>query len=115
MHELSIAETILEQAEREVRRSGEEGRVRRLELSIGSLSGVNCDSLRFAFDLLSPETMFAGAELRIEQPPAVCRCTACDAETDVNELVAQCPRCGSNDILIEGGRAMLLESIELAD
>jgi hydrogenase nickel incorporation protein HypA/HybF len=115
VHELSIVEAILEQAEREIRRSGQEGPVRRLELSIGRLSGINCHSLRFAFDLLSPETAFAGAELQINQPAAVCCCRACDTQSEVTELAVECPKCGSGDILIEGGRDMLLESIELDD
>jgi len=115
MHELSIVEAVLEQAEREVRRAGQEGPVRRLELSIGHLAGVNCDSLRFAFELLSPETEFAGAELQISQPAAVCRCRACGAESEVTELVVECPTCGGADVLIEGGREMLLESIELGE
>lgn len=115
MHELSIVEAVLEQAEREIRRSGQEGPVRRIELSIGHLSGINCDSLRFAFDLLSPETVFAGAELHINQPAAVCRCRTCGASSEVTELALECPQCGSGEILIEGGRDMLLESIELDD
>jgi len=115
VHELSIVEAILEQAEQEIRRSGQEGPVRRLELSIGHLSGVNCDSLRFAFDLLSPETAFAGAELQIHQPAAVCACRACGTRSEVTEFAVECPKCGSDDVLIEGGRDMLLESIELGD
>jgi len=115
VHELSIVEAILDQAEREIRRSGQEGPVRRLELSIGHLSGVNCDSLRFAFDLLSPDTAFAGAELQIHQPAALCCCRACGARNEVTEFAGECPKCGSDDILIEGGRDMLLESIELDD
>jgi hydrogenase nickel incorporation protein HypA/HybF len=115
MHELSIVEAVLEQAEREIRRAGQEGPVRRLELSIGHLAGVNCDSLRFAFELLSPESAFAGAELQIRQPAAVCRCRGCGAQCEVKELIAECPKCGSFEVSLEGGREMFLESIELAD
>jgi len=115
MHELSIVEALFEQAEREVRRSGHEGRVARLDLSIGHLSGVCCDSIRFAFDLLKPETMFAGAQLAIEEPPAVCRCEKCGARTEVAEITVDCPKCGSREVVIEGGREMLLQSIELED
>ena len=115
MHELSIVEALFEQAEREVRDSGHEGRVSRLELSIGHLSGVCSDSIRFAFELLKAETMFAAAELAIEEPPAVCRCEACGQKTDVTEITVDCPHCGSREVVIEGGREMLLESIELED
>ncbi len=115
MHELSIVQALFEQAEQEVRRSGHQGQVARLDLSIGRLSGVSCDSIRFAFDLLKSETMFHEAELTIAQPPAVCRCRACGAENDVTEITVECPACGSYDIVIEGGREMLLQSIELEE
>ena len=39
MHELSIVEALIEQVQREVRRAGQKGRVTRLELAIGTLSG----------------------------------------------------------------------------
>ena len=115
MHELSIVEALIEQVEREVRRSGQTGCVMRLELRIGRLSGVCPHSLRFAFDLLAPETSLAGAEMHITEPCAVCSCGTCGARTEIDELVAQCPRCGATDIHFEGGQDMLLESIELED
>jgi len=115
MHELSIVEALFDQAEREIRRLGHEGRVLRMDLTIGRLSGVNSDSIRFAFELLKPETIFDRAELAIEEPPAACRCRACGAESEVSDITAECPRCGSHDIIIEGGREMLLQSIELED
>ena len=54
MHELSIVEALIDQVGRELDRAGQQGRVLRLELSIGRLSGVNCESVRFAFGLLPP-------------------------------------------------------------
>ena len=115
MHELSIVEALIEQVEREVQRSGEAGRVVRLDLSIGRLSGVCPDSLQFAWGLLAPETSLAGAEMRISQPRAVCCCRDCGKRTEIEELVAQCPACGSPQIAFEGGQEMLLETIELED
>lgn len=115
MHELSIIEALIEQVEKEVRQSGQKGRVVRLELRIGRLSGVCPDSLLFAWELLAPETSMAGAVMDITQPMAVCRCRTCGARTEVEQLTAACPKCGSADVSIEGGQEMLLESIELED
>ena len=53
MHELSIVEALIDQVGQELDRAGQQGRVLRLELSIGRLSGVNPDSVRFAFGLLA--------------------------------------------------------------
>jgi hydrogenase nickel incorporation protein HypA/HybF len=121
MHELSIVEALIEQVQREVQRSGRAptagwpGRIRRLELAVGRLSGVSCDSLRFAFALLSGETLVAGAELQITEPKATCRCQACDARVEVDEITVRCPACGSLQVTVEGGRELLLESIEIEE
>jgi len=115
LHELSIVKTLIEQVEKEVRRSGHDGHVVHLDIIIGRLSGVNVDSIRFAFDLLSPDTLLEEANLRITEAKAVCLCEACDARTEIDELVANCPACGSEQITFEGGQDLLLESIELDD
>ncbi len=115
MHEVSIVETLIEQVEREVERSGHKGRVTRLELVIGRLSGVNIDSIRFAFEMLAPGTLLEAARVHIDEPKATCCCRSCGARAAVDGLVAQCPACGSGDAFIEGGRDLLLQSIELED
>jgi hydrogenase nickel incorporation protein HypA/HybF len=115
MHELSIAEALIEQVQREVRRAGQKGPVMRLELAIGRLSGVHCDSLRFAFELVSPGTLVEGAKLDIIEPRAVCRCRRCGVAQEIDELVVECPHCHSREISIESGRDLTLQSIELAD
>ncbi|MHC4401628.1 MAG: hydrogenase maturation nickel metallochaperone HypA [Planctomycetota bacterium] len=113
MHELSVAQSLIEQVEREVERAGEAGRVTRLDLVVGRLSGVHADALRFALDTLSPGTIVENAEVHVTQPGAFCSCRNCHARTEIDELVSQCPRCASEEVLIEGGRDLLLESIEL--
>ncbi|MEA1951437.1 MAG: hydrogenase maturation nickel metallochaperone HypA [Planctomycetota bacterium] len=115
MHELSIVETLISQVDKEVQESGQRGRVVRLDLVIGRLSGVNADSIRFAFELLSPDTPLAGAELSIEEPRAVCRCEDCGAETEIDELVASCPACDSPHVTMAGGQDLMLDSIELEE
>lgn len=115
MHELSIVEALIDQVNREVDQAGQSGPVRRLALSIGRLSGVHPDSVRFAFELLTQNTSMEHAEIVIEEPKAVCRCRACGAPTEIDELVVQCPRCAAADIVIEGGRELLLQTIEIEE
>jgi hydrogenase nickel incorporation protein HypA/HybF len=115
MHELSIVEALIEQVEKEVERSGHRGRVTGLDVSIGRLSGVNPDSFRFALEMLCPGTLLETAEVRIAEPRATCRCQSCGAVAEVDEFVARCAECGSGDLLLEGGRDLWLQSIELED
>jgi hydrogenase nickel incorporation protein HypA/HybF len=115
MHELSIVEALIDQVGQELDRLGQRGRVLRLELSIGRLSGVYCESVRFAFGLLAPGTVVDSAEIVIHEPKAACQCRACGVRTEIDDLVIQCPPCGSDDISIEGGRELLLQSMEIED
>ena len=115
MHEVAIVEALIEQVEDEVSRAGAAGRVTRLDLSIGRLSGVNPDSIRFALELLAPGTLIESARVKIREPAVVCVCAACNARTDVDQWTDACPRCESPDVTLEGGRELTLESIELED
>ncbi|MCE5266816.1 MAG: hydrogenase maturation nickel metallochaperone HypA [Planctomycetaceae bacterium] len=115
MHELSIVDALIEQVKETLDRSDERGRVLRLELRIGRLSGVSSQSLRFAVELLAPGTSVEGAEVVIREPKAVCNCHACHAQVEIDELVVECPKCGSDDVSIEGGRDLILQSIEVEE
>jgi hydrogenase nickel incorporation protein HypA/HybF len=115
MHELSIVEALIDQVAEALVPAGDHGRVLRVELSIGRLSGVNCDSVRFAFDLLSPGTVVEHADLLIREPKAVCHCNVCGAETEIDEIMLDCPKCGSGDVAIQSGREMVLQSIEVEE
>jgi len=115
MHELSIVEALIDQVQQELDRAGQQGRVLQLEVSIGRLSGVNPDSVRFAFGLLTPGTVLDRAEILIQEPKPVCHCHVCDAQVEIDDLVVQCPKCAADEITIEGGRDMMLQSIEIEE
>ncbi len=115
MHELSIADALIQQVVAELDRAGQTGPVKRLELAVGRLSGVHCDALRFGFQLLAQGTPLEGVELSIRQPPAVSRCRECGRQTEIMEMVIVCPACSSSQITIEQGRDLLLETIEIED
>ena len=115
MHEMSIVQALLEQVQLEIEKSGLHGRVRSLHLAIGRLSGVHVEAIRFAFELLSPDSIARDAELVIEEPQALLSCQDCDRETPIEELSANCPTCGSDNVAFRGGQELILQSIELED
>jgi hydrogenase nickel incorporation protein HypA/HybF len=115
VHELSIVQALLDQVQTEVENSGQRGRVVSLQLVIGRLSGVHVDSIRLGFELLSPDSIAAGADLCIEQPKARCQCAVCGAAPEIDEIVVCCPACGEPNITICGGQELLLQSIELEE
>ena len=112
---MSIVQALIEQVESEVQKSGQTGRVTGLELVIGRLSGVHTDSIRFAYEFLSKDSILADAELRIREPSAHLVCQACGARDPISQLEMHCPHCGSGDVVIEGGRELVLQSIELEE
>jgi hydrogenase nickel incorporation protein HypA/HybF len=115
MHELSIVEALIEQVGREVRRSGQPGKIRRVEISVGRFSGVNPGCLQFAFNLLTEKTPLEKAEILIHEPKAVCRCRHCNAQAEIDRFVVHCPQCGSTEITLEGGRDLTLQSIDVEE
>lgn len=114
MHELSIVEALIDQVRGEVDRSGHAGRITRVDVAIGRLSGVNADCFRFAFEMLAPGTPLEAAQLVLREPKAICRCRACGHSAEIDELPVLCPRCQGSDLAVEGGQDLLLETIELA-
>jgi hydrogenase nickel incorporation protein HypA/HybF len=115
MHELAIVDSMIEQVRAELLRAGAEGRVTRIDLAIGRLSGVSPDAVRFGFQVLARDTELESAEIVIREPKARCACRACLATTELDRFDGCCPRCASPEIQIEGGRDLLLESIELEE
>jgi hydrogenase nickel incorporation protein HypA/HybF len=115
VHELSIVETLIEQVAEEVAAAGQTGRVKRLDLSIGCLSGVNVESLKFAFEVLAPGTLVADAALAINEPKARGHCQECGARFETDEFIPSCTQCQSSRVRIEGGQDLVLESIELEE
>ena len=111
MHELSIAEGVVEVA---LRHAGGR-RVAAVELKVGHLRQVVPSALEFAFELVSEGTLLEGAELRMEEVPAAGRCRSCGMDTPLPELPLCCRRCGSGDVEIRRGEELLVDALELEE
>jgi hydrogenase nickel incorporation protein HypA/HybF len=111
MHELSIAESLVEIVSRHARGR----RVERVELKIGHLRQVVPSALEFAFELLADGSCIEGAELSIEQVPVTGRCRECGAEATMPELPLRCPSCGAVDLELLTGEELLVDALELAE
>ncbi len=113
MHELSIAQDLLEKIEEEV--GPGDLRIMRIELSIGSAAGIVLESLRFAFEVAAAGTRAQGAELAIATEPARSRCIVCGILYVFEGLIGNCPRCGRLGGEMLSGDELILRSIEVAD
>ena len=111
MHELSIAESIVQIANRQA----DGRRVTRVYMKIGHLRQVVPSALDFSFGLVAEGTTVEGAELEMEEIPAVGMCRTCEAENGLWAFPFQCQACGGLDLEILRGEELLVESLELEE
>ena len=115
MHELSIAQSLIELACEAAAQDGCE-RVTRLFIRLGALSGVVKEALQFSFELAAEETACAGATLEIEDVPITVFCSTCkERKTLSDDYLFCCPTCGLPTPEILTGRELELVSVEVDD
>ncbi len=114
MHELGIAQNILEIVQQSVP-ADLASAVRRVRLRVGQLSGVVPDSLDFCFSVIVSETAMKKAGLAIEQVPTVSRCKDCMHQFRMEDLAFLCPACKGANLELISGRELEVVEIELAD
>ena len=114
MHELSIADAILDAVRDEAeKRPGVH--VTKVGVRIGALSGVEPEALHFGFTALVQGTDLESLELVIEHVPRRQRCPACDFTFEVAEDSLACPRCANDQTLLAGGEELDLAYLEVED
>lgn len=112
MHEMSLAQSVLQIVADTARQNGGT-RVSSVTLEIGTLAGVEIEALRFCFDAASRRTLAAGAALRIERPEGRAWCMPCGETVRVDGLADGCPRCGSYQLQVTGGDELRVREIEI--
>ena len=87
MHELSIAESVVQVASRHA----EGRRVTKVYLKVGHLRQVVPSALAFSFELVAHGTPAEGAELEMQQVPATGVCKDCGEESRLAAVAAPVP------------------------
>ncbi len=114
MHELSIAQNIVEIVQQYVP-DATLADVRSVRVRVGGLSGIVPESLEFSFSAIVAGTPLGSARLDIERVPAVCRCTDCRVEFEVADFVFVCPGCGGMHTQLISGSDLQVVDIELEE
>ena len=114
MHEIAIANSILESVRAEMKRHPKSV-ARKITVRVGRLAAVDPDALRFSFEVLAQETELESLELEIEVCLPRCRCPDCNFEFDVIEFDSRCPQCGGEKTRYVSGDQLELSSLELED
>jgi len=110
MHELSIASSIIEIAEDEVKKADAQ-KVLEIDLDIGLLGGVVIEAMEFAMDVAVKNTVLEDAKVIINQIPGMAKCQECGKEHEVEDLFSPCPNCNSYRNEIISGRELRIGSL----
>ncbi len=114
MHELGIANSILEAVRTEIARVPG-GYATKVSVRIGEMTAVDPEALQFSFDVLTQETNLAGLQLEVQICPLRNRCEECGEEFIVRDFDIQCPKCGSLRTKFFSGDEFALDYLEVEE
>jgi hydrogenase nickel incorporation protein HypA/HybF len=114
MHELSVAESVVEIIQQYVPRT-DLNRVRCVRMKIGEFGGVVTDSLTFCFQAITAQTDLSKASLEIEHIPFAVRCQECGQESRPEFGTVVCEHCGALRTTVISGNELQVVDINLDD
>ncbi len=112
MHEMGIIAGVIDS----VRTSAEDAgatKVDAVSLSIGQMTEVIEDVLKFAWEALTEGTICEGAELRVTMIAPRSLCPECGQEFEHDRFHRGCPYCDNPLTELVAGREMRIDSIEV--
>lgn len=112
MHELSVALGIVRIAEDETKRAQAQS-VEKIELEIGTLAGIEFDSLEFVWPSAVKNTVLEHAEKKINVIQGKAVCLDCDHEFKIEKYYDSCPVCKSSLKGILQGKELRVKSLEV--
>ncbi len=112
MHEIGIMEQTLEIAIQNAQAQNA-NKIEKITMEIGKISGVVPEALKFAFDVVSKNTIAENATFIINNIPIICYCDSCQQNFYPQEWFFECPNCleFSNNII--QGKEIKLLSVEI--
>src|SRR5271165_3074761 len=94
MHELSIAQDIIDVAEGKARERNSRS-IQKVKVRLGEFTTVAREALEFAFEVARGGTLASDALLEVEIVPMLTRCVSCGPVRDpVRDVCLICPQCG---------------------
>lgn len=112
MHELAIAEGIIDIVSSAQREQGFE-RVLEIRLSIGEYSGIVPECLSEFFPYAARGSAAESAKLIMQPVTGEFKCLDCGYEGAVDRREARCPKCKSTALKMTRGREFYVESIKV--
>ena len=114
MHEMGIANSVLEAVRTEMLRYPGHYPCK-VGVRIGELAAIDQDALRFCFEAMVHETDLESLALEIEVCPRRHLCQACGQEFVVREYDSRCPQCASLETTCISGDELELAYLEVEE
>ncbi len=111
MHELALAQQLLHIVE-QTARANMLKKVAEIKIVVGEMMAVVPEALEFSFQVLSRDTLAAGAKLVIEEQQALSKCSHCQITYPWLEYGYRCPSCSSLGGTIIQGRDLYIDYLE---
>lgn len=112
MHELALAESILDAVSRELEAYPGATPVR-VGVKIGVMAAVDVDALRFCFEIALRGSKWPQLKLDAEVVSGEAHCLACDHRMRTDTTVLDCERCGSTQTVMHGSDELDLTCLEV--
>ena len=112
MHEMSIALDISEILDEEMGKHPGR-RLAGVTITVGELSGIETESLRFALEAAFAEQDREEVKLDIRKAPLKALCEECGCEFEPQASDFRCRKCTSGKIEITSGQSLTIETITL--
>ncbi|HKQ47939.1 MAG TPA: hydrogenase maturation nickel metallochaperone HypA [Phycisphaerae bacterium] len=112
MHELAVARSLVEAADREAERFGARA-VLCVRCRLGVLRQVDSWLLQEAFNVARQGTLCESSRLLIEKTDLSAACGKCDVRFPIQDGRWDCPACGAEGTDVSGGDELELTSIDV--
>jgi hydrogenase nickel incorporation protein HypA/HybF len=110
MHELSIAQNIVEIVDDEVLKAKGK-KIEKLILEVGTMSGIIREALEFALDEAIKHTILENSQIEIIEIQGIAKCEKCNFEFKIDEMYSACPSCSHLYSTIIKGNELKIKSI----
>lgn len=112
MHELSVALGIVNIAEKETKKAHAKS-VELIELEIGTLAGIEMESLDFVWETAVYNTVLEHAIKKVTVIEGKAKCMDCDTVFKIEHLYDSCPKCQSYLKGIIQGKELKVKALEV--
>ncbi len=109
MHEMMVAQSLMAIISDESAKH--DAKPVSARISCGTLSPLNDEAFRFAFEAIAKDTPYEDLKFQIEHKPIRGRCEICKVEFEIELSCPECP-CGSENFRLLPDAPLILEEID---